>query len=61
MAEKSFLDEFDERLKKIETIESDAMKTIKGFVGAENVMDRLLCKLKSLEHRVKKLEEECGI
>ena len=61
VAEKSFLDEFDDRLKKIETIESDAMKTIKGFVRAENVMDRLLCKLKSLEHRVKQLEEECGI
>jgi hypothetical protein len=59
--EKSFLDEFDERLKKIETIESDAMKTIKGFVRAENAMDRLLCKLKSLEYRVKQLEIVSGL
>lgn len=59
--EKSSLDEFDERLKKIETIESDAMKTIKGFVRAENAMDRLLCKLKSLEYRVKQLEVVSGL
>jgi hypothetical protein len=59
--EKSSLDEFDERLKKIETIESDAMKTIKGFVRAENAMDRLLCKLKSLEYRVKQLEIVSGL
>jgi hypothetical protein len=61
VAEKSFLDEFDERLKKIETIESDAMKTIKGFVRAENAMERLLCKLKSLEHRVNQLEIVSGL
>lgn len=59
--EKSFLDEFDERLKKIETIESDAMKTIKGFVRAENAIERLLCKLKSLEYRVKQLEVVSGL
>jgi len=55
------IEEFDKRLKKIETIESDAIKTIKGFVRAENAIERLLCKLKSLEYRVKQLEVVSGL